>query len=257
VSPVYASLGAAPIASANPPLATVWGAGTYYPYPQHLAIVQVDDSSNSTYPDLYVVGSKYYPVPNVGFKAFMNNCRFGKFTYSSTYAYVGAIVGSGSGANSAANAPAGAINWLNPGIVNITARNSDIFASSTSNNPIYLIMVRYNPVKKLFYVIDSLTGMLHIYSLAVTLQSWLTTATGGSTNLDHTQLTYNGPFALPIGPAHFDTNKFGDNGSTYAESSARDSWTVEFNLVTGAEISLCVARGLQNDIIRIPWTYPI
>jgi hypothetical protein len=60
-----------------------------------------------------------------------------------------------------------------------------------------------------------------------------------------------------MGPAWFDINKFGDNGSTYGESSMRDSWTVEFDLVSGAEISLCVARGLHNDIVRIPWTYPI
>jgi hypothetical protein len=264
-SPSYVSLGAAPTSPANPAVSTVWGpptygfgGTTYYPYPQHSAIVQVDDSSNSVHPDLYIVGTQYYPIANTGFQAMMSNCRFGKYTYSVSYALVTAVAGSaGSGTNSAVNAPAGAINWLNPGIMNITARLSDIFASASSNNPIYISMVRYNPVKKLFYVIDSLTGMLHIYSLAVTLQSWLNTATGGTTNLDHTQLTYSGPYVIPIGPAYFDLNKFGDNGSTYSEASMMDVWTVEFDLVTGAEISLCVTRGLRNDIVRIPWTYPV
>ena len=258
-SPAYATLGAVPVSGSQPALTTQWGTGTYYPYPQHLAIIQVDDTGTyPAHPDLYAVNTQYYPVPNAGFKALMNNCRFGKYTYNgSVYAFSGAVVGAGSGTNSAANAPAGAINWLNPGIVGITSRLSDIFASVTSSNPIYLNMVCYNPVKQLFYVIDSLTGMLHIYSLAVTLQSWLSTAIGGSTNLDHTQLTYNGPYVIPIGSAYFDRNQFGDNGSTYAENSMRDVWTVEFDLVSGAELSLTVVRGLSNDIIRIPWTYPL
>ena len=262
-SPTYASLGAAPVGPSNPAVPSVFGRNgfgliNYYPYPQHLAIIQVDDSSNSVHPDLYVVCSQYYPIATTKFQAQLTNCFFGKYTYSGGhYVYAGAVVGSGSGAHSAANAPAGAINWTNPGIVNITARNADVFSTLAATNPIYLSMVRYNPVKQLFYVIDSLTGMLHIYSLAVTLQSWLSTAIGGSTDLDHTQLTYNGPYALPAGPMHFDINKFGDNGSTYGEPSMRDHWTVEFDLVSGAEISLCVTHGLKNDIVRIPWTYPI
>jgi hypothetical protein len=273
--PSFQTYGAVQVSANNPVVYNVWGYNvsktsplTFYPYPQHSAIVQVDDSGSApggtSHPDLYVVGSQFYPLPIIGLCAKMDNCRFGKYSYiSSVYTFVGPAAGSGSGGSptSSVNSPVGAINWFNANIVNITARNADIFASNLAYNPIYYVMVRYNPVKNLFYVIDALTGLLHIYSLviaghtgAATLPYWLGS---GSTALDYTKLTYTGSYVLPIGPSRYDTLLFEDKGTLNWEPSMRDSWTVEFDLVSGAEISICVARGGSNEITRIPWIYPI
>lgn len=239
----------------NATLTDVWafntGASNNYLLPQHLAIVQIDETGmyGSTHPILYVVGSQLFPLPVNQFKANLAACAFGKLTWNGSN-----YVLSGPTADVPNNKPSLAINWLHTGIVNnSTGRLTDIFSAATSYNPVYYSMVRYNPVKQRFYIIDAVAGLLHIFTLSntVSLLTWGITGV-----LDYTKLTYTGSYVIPIGPSRVDIMTSGDNESSNGQPNMRDQWTVEFDLVTGNEKALCYTCGLLNTVTYIPWVWP-
>jgi len=281
MTPTYNTYGAAPTFGTQANVADIWGTvisggagGTaVIPIVSTWAIVQVDDTGSTSTPDMYVLASQYFPLPTQGYQCLMTNCSFGKLSYSgSAYAFTGNIAGD---AGTPPLAPANGINFLNSSIAtgsngSIAQRQADIFSQHITggapllNNPVYILMARYNPVKKRFYVIDSLTGMLHIYDLSVTLASWIG---AGSSALDYTKLTYKGSFVIPDSAASYESAMMGTqvySGGYYytpstiaGEASMRTHWTLEFDLATGAEKALCVTHGMNNKVVRLPWLWTI
>lgn len=103
-----------------------------------------------------------------------------------------------------------------------------------------VLLFQYNPVKKRIYVITDETGLMHIFNLSLMsgdLKAWWLSG-------DYTKLTYEKAMAL------------GGGAGMWADPS-RDRYSVEFDLVTGQEKSVCCTRlmsaGNTGIITRVPW----
>lgn len=115
----------------------------------------------------------------------------------------------------------------------------------------------YNSVKRRIYLTDLDSGMMHIFTLDVALNAWLTNDSSG-TPLDYTKLHYEKSIIVGGG--------VGGTIPTLGNAAQSEDIAVEFDLGTGAETAIVLSQSSYNSysyggtrydapgyVTRIPW----